>query len=461
MSSVPDVSREIRPSRSLFALGLLVSALAASCGRVGYELTYLDGPGSQDGIGFDGGSTSPDCTGPLCPDLCPDDPAKTQPGLCGCGVPESNVDADNDGILDCISPCVPVSADDTTCDGIDDDCDGIIDEDHLSTPTVCGHGVCGSVGELLCSAGQLTDTCMAIAPTATLDDPIFPGNGIDDDCDGIIDEDAASGCDTTPKEFAAGAHNLSVPAGCTTITVQLWGGGGGSGGRSSGDIGTPGRGGAGGYASSTLTLSGALQLYVANGGRGCGAGGTTSGVTTYNGGAGGEPGVGSTSAGKAGNDGSTAGGNGGSGGGGVSPGTGGRGFFGGGGGGAGGNAPWPPYGGNGGGGGAATVLMMNGARAVVAGGGGGGGGMTGAGSASFGNAGIGGEGCGGTGGNQSSGGGGGGGGICTGTATQGGTDGAPANAGSIPAGRAAGGMPTDSRDCFAGGAGHAIVTFGI
>ncbi len=33
-------------------------------------------------------------------DLCPDDPLKTEPGICGCGVPD--IDSDSDGIADCI-----------------------------------------------------------------------------------------------------------------------------------------------------------------------------------------------------------------------------------------------------------------------------------------------------------------------------------------------------------------------
>ncbi|MEC8320951.1 MAG: right-handed parallel beta-helix repeat-containing protein, partial [Planctomycetota bacterium] len=37
-------------------------------------------------------------------DGCPDDPAKTDPGVCGCGTPETG-DSDGDGILDCVDPC--------------------------------------------------------------------------------------------------------------------------------------------------------------------------------------------------------------------------------------------------------------------------------------------------------------------------------------------------------------------
>jgi len=52
-------------------------------------------------------------------DLCPDDPLKTEPGLCGCGVLE--IDSDNDGVCDANDICP--GGDDT----IDDDGDGIPD----------------------------------------------------------------------------------------------------------------------------------------------------------------------------------------------------------------------------------------------------------------------------------------------------------------------------------------------
>lgn len=36
-------------------------------------------------------------------DSCPDDPDKTEPGDCGCGVPDT--DTDGDGIADCLDQC--------------------------------------------------------------------------------------------------------------------------------------------------------------------------------------------------------------------------------------------------------------------------------------------------------------------------------------------------------------------
>lgn len=56
-------------------------------------------------------------------DACPDDDTKTEPGACGCGVPESSVDLDEDGVLDCV--------DDDTCPG----------DDTKTEPGLCGCGV--------------------------------------------------------------------------------------------------------------------------------------------------------------------------------------------------------------------------------------------------------------------------------------------------------------------------------
>jgi CSLREA domain-containing protein len=42
---------------------------------------------------------------PDCADGCPNDPDKVDPGICGCGVPDEG-DTDGDGILDCVDPCL-------------------------------------------------------------------------------------------------------------------------------------------------------------------------------------------------------------------------------------------------------------------------------------------------------------------------------------------------------------------
>jgi hypothetical protein len=58
---------------------------------------------------------------PDCEDDCPEDPAKTEPGACGCG--QSDEDTDGDGVFDCEDNCPDVA----NTDQLDSDGDGIGD----------------------------------------------------------------------------------------------------------------------------------------------------------------------------------------------------------------------------------------------------------------------------------------------------------------------------------------------
>ncbi|HEU4577580.1 MAG TPA: MopE-related protein, partial [Polyangiaceae bacterium] len=89
--------------------------------------------------------------------------------------------------------CIQTSGVDDTCNGVDDDCDGTIDDDFVATATSCGIGACAASGITSCVDGQVVDSCQASAP-ASADATC---NGVDDDCDGSIDEDfvpATSNC---------------------------------------------------------------------------------------------------------------------------------------------------------------------------------------------------------------------------------------------------------------------------
>ena len=99
------------------------------------------------------------------------------------------------GTLSCASgatqdSCAPgtAAASDATCDGVDDDCSGQSDEDYVSLVTTCGVGACVAPGHTSCAAGQVLDSCQAGEPEAA-DDTC---DGLDDDCDGQVDEDYVS-----------------------------------------------------------------------------------------------------------------------------------------------------------------------------------------------------------------------------------------------------------------------------
>lgn len=71
-----------------------------------------------------------------------------------------------------------------TCNGLDDDCDGWVDE-QLDTPEACsvGVGACTRYSDEVCSDGTLI--CEDVAPGSP---DVEHCNGIDDDCNGVVDD---------------------------------------------------------------------------------------------------------------------------------------------------------------------------------------------------------------------------------------------------------------------------------
>ena len=176
---------------------------------------YLDGDG--DGFGAPDDellactqpegrvSSSSDCddtdagTWPGAPEACDDPIDRDCDGVGGAE------DGDGDGYAGCADcddtdPDVHPDADEH-CDGLDEDCDGVADEDPVDAPTwyvdLDGDGH-GDDDRTLAACEQPLDTSDVGGDCNDLDPGSYPGadevcDGLDNDCDGTPDEDAVGG----------------------------------------------------------------------------------------------------------------------------------------------------------------------------------------------------------------------------------------------------------------------------
>ena len=203
------------PSSSAWTVGARSIRFTGSANYWGLDnITFVNCPDA------DGDGTS-DCT-----DGCPNDPAKTAPGICGCGV--ADTDTDGDGTADCNDGC-PADANktapgicgcgvadtDTDGDGTADCNDGCPADANKTAPGICGCAVAdtdtdgdgtadcndncvliANPGQEDCNGNSIGDTC-DIASGQALD---CNGNSIPDSCDISSGTSADGDSDGIPDE---------------------------------------------------------------------------------------------------------------------------------------------------------------------------------------------------------------------------------------------------------------------
>ena len=166
------------------------------------------------------GAGNPGFPGNTCPlDGCPNDPNKTAPGVCGCGIPD--VDSDGDGTPNCVDGCpndpLKIAPGQCGCGLIDVDSDGdgtanCIDgcpnDPNKIAPGQCGCGVADTDSD-----GDGTANCHDQCPNDPL--KIVPGvcgcGVADSDSDGDGTPNCNDLCPNDPAKIVPGQCGCGVP----------------------------------------------------------------------------------------------------------------------------------------------------------------------------------------------------------------------------------------------------------
>jgi hypothetical protein len=105
---------------------------------------------------------------------------------------------------------------DAICDGVDDNCDGTNDDEYIPVPVTCSQGICEATGELECQGGGIVDTCVPLP--AGIEGP--PGDFtcsdlLDNDCDGLTDGADLNNCSTTCVDVDGDGYGVIDLPDCT------------------------------------------------------------------------------------------------------------------------------------------------------------------------------------------------------------------------------------------------------
>jgi hypothetical protein len=155
---------------------------------------------------MDGSPDTEDCD--------PSNPA-VHPGAAEiCDSIDNDCDADIDEGDVCANQCTPTGPE--VCNNVDDDCDGQVDESAIGAGQACG----GDVGA--CQQGVTVCTNGALVCMGDIDPATESCNGVDDDCDGFVDEgfNVGATCGGGIGQCAATGVTVCTPDGSAT-TCQI------------------------------------------------------------------------------------------------------------------------------------------------------------------------------------------------------------------------------------------------